>query len=375
MHAPPPLSAEAAARSVRLVERLRDEAGSSDFLPFDRFMEVVLYSEELGFYERARSPLGSGGDFYTAPQVHPLFAATIAERVRVVRKGLGRPGSFRIVELGPGDGTLAAGIVDHLGATEPGLEYVLVERSAARAAETQERLRRTQSPIPIRHATSVGALGPFAGVVVANEFLDAQPARRLRWDGSAWHEMGVRVRDGRVEAAEGALTRAVPGAPLPAPSEAGVVLELSPTAEATVREIADHLTEGEAILIDYGQEETELLRGHPQGTLAAVRNHRVVSDPMDSPGTADLSTFVNFTRIRSAARVSGLVELAFRSQAEALGGWGFPTLLEGAVRSAGSAEAEVRVRLAAKNLLFGFDRFRVLELAAPSAVGRLRAAT
>jgi SAM-dependent MidA family methyltransferase len=86
----------------------------------------------------------------------------------------------------------------------------------------------------------------------------------------------------------------------------------------------------------------------------------------------DLSTFVNFSRIREAGRSSGLVELSFRSQAEALGAWGLPGLLEAALRESGNAEAKVRTQLAAKNLLFGFERFRALELAPPASAGSLR---
>jgi SAM-dependent MidA family methyltransferase len=374
-HPSPPLDAEAAARSRQVVDRLREEPGSGTFLPFDRFMEIALYAEEVGFYHRARPPLGRDGDFYTAPHVHPLFAATVAERIRAVHAAVGAPAAFRIVELGPGDGTLAAGIAGHLATTSPEIEYVLVDRSPTRAQEAEARVRHAAGSLTVRGAESLGSLGPFFGALIANEFLDAQPARRLRWDGSSWRELGVRVRDGRVEPAEEPMTRSIPGPALPIPDEADVVAEVSPFAEATVREVADHLSAGAAIFIDYGREEQELLRGHPRGTLAAVRDHRALADPLEAPGSADLSTFVNFTRIRSVARASGLVELSFRSQAEALGAWGFPALLDAAVRSATSPESEVRLRLAAKNLLFGFDRFRVLELAAPRTAERLGVVT
>ncbi|MGC2206169.1 MAG: SAM-dependent methyltransferase [Thermoplasmata archaeon] len=374
-HALPPPDASERERSARVVDALRAAADPSGFLPFDRFMEIALYADDIGFYHRTRPPLGPSGDFYTAAHVHPLFGQTLAARLREIRRAVGGSHPFRIVELGPGDGTLAASVVTELRDEAPGLEYVLVERSPARAREAQERVRRAAPGIPVRVAESVGALGPLAGAVIANEFLDAQPARRLRWDGTSWHELGVRVEGAGMAAAEVPLARAVPGTPLPVPSEAGGVFEVSPAAEGFVREVGDHLVAGAAIVLDYGCEESELLRGHPRGTLAAVRGHRFVADPLDAPGTADLSTFVNFTRIRGVARASGLEEIAFRSQAEALGAWGFPSRLDAAIRTAGSAEAEVRLRLAAKNLLFGFDRFRVLELAPPKTAAVRASAT
>ncbi len=350
-------------RRERVLRALDSEADPTGFVPFDRFMDVALYHPDVGYYAAVRSPLGSGGDFYTAAHVTPLFARAIAERIRAIRRALPDAPSFRVAEIGPGDGTLAADLADALGPEAARFEYAIVERTESRARDTVARLARSHPDLSVRRLPSVGADGPFVGVVLANEYLDAQPARRLRWDGTAWREVGVEVASAGLRPAERPATREVPGAALPVPSEPGVLLEVSPAAEATVREVGDHLIAGSAILIDYGLDEPELLLGHPRGTLAAVRGHRSVDDPLDAPGTADLSVFVNFTRLRAAARASGLREVAFRSQAEALGTWGFPALLDAAVRSAGSAEAEVRVRLAAKNLLFGFERFRVLELA------------
>ncbi len=130
-----------------------------------------------------------------------------------------------------------------------------------------------------------------------------------------------------------------------------------------MREVADHLVRGVFLILDYGMEENELRRAHPAGTLAAVRSHRSLSDPLDRPGETDLSAFVNFTRVRAAARAAGWSELAFGRQAEALGRWGYPDVLAEELRRAKSPEEEVRVRLASKNLLFGFDRFQALELA------------
>ena len=157
-----------------------------------------------------------------------------------------------------------------------------------------------------------------------------------------------------------------PASALPRPPEGGVILEVSPMAEGLVREVADHLVAGLFLMIDYGMEETELLAAHPSGTLAAVRAASPRRGSIADPGESDLSVFVNFTRIRAAANAAGFIETAFRRQAEALGTWGFPQLLEEAIRSASSTETEVRIRLAAKNLLFGFDRFYALELTPPS---------
>ena len=182
-----------------------------------------------------------------------------------------------------------------------------------------------------------------------------------------WREVGVAWAPDGWTAVDRGPAEPVPGSEPPVGAWAGAQVELPIVAEGWVREVADHLAGGVAIVLDYGDEQPALLRAHPHGTLVALRGHQAQPDPLSAPGTADLSVFVDFSRIRAAARRSGLVELAYSSQAEALGRWGFSALLEAACTRAPNAEAEVRLRLAAKNLLFGFENFRVLELAPRSA--------
>ncbi len=349
-------------------ERLARRAEKDGFVPFDRYMDTVLYDPEVGYYESPRSPLGPSGDFYTAVHVSPLFARCLSERTRRAREqlGIGRP--FRWVELGPGDGTLAATVAGCLAEGHaPGeVELVLVDRSARRREAALERVARAVAgtAVSVRAARSVAELGPFEGIVVANEVLDAQPVRRFRREASAWVELGVLLGAGGPTEAFRPAREPPPLLGEDLPEHADRIVECSPGAEALVREVADHLVRGVCLLIDYGAEEGELLAAHPHGTLAAVRGHRALDDPLAEPGGTDLSAFVNFSRVRQAARDAGLSEIAYSSQAEALGAWGFEKLFAAELATLRSGEAEVRLRLAAKSLLFGFGSFRVLELAA-----------
>lgn len=352
--------------AVALRALVSERAEADGFIPFDRYMETVLYAETGGFYARPRSPLGAGGDFYTAPHVTPLFAATFAARLLAVRERLGGGGTFRLVELGPGDGTLIDGILTALAPFRhevEGLEVVLVERSSTLRSLSLGRAREAAKPlgVGVRATDALSALGPFEGFVVANEFLDAQPVRRLRRRGLGWVELGVAVREEKLVPAEAPLVSPVAGPPLPTSVPDGTVVEVSSRAEALLREVADHLVHGVFAVDDYGMEEGELVAGHPRGTLEGIRGHRAGWDPLEAPGSVDLSAFVNFTRLRAAATAAGLAVLSDSSQAEALGAWGFARLFEDARKDASNPEAEVRLRLAVKNLLFGFERFRILE--------------
>jgi len=369
-----PSATEDESHRARVLEQLRRAADPDGFVPFDRFMDVALYGEGVGFYARAQSPFGREGDYYTAAHASPLFGRTIAERVRSILAATPPGPPFRVLEIGPGDGVLGETVLQGLaedGAVRKRVEYVLVDRSPTLSVRAFERVSAAGRSlgIAVKAAGGVGADGPFTGVVLANEVLDAQPARRLLWDGAAWRDAGVRLTDDGFVPDTAPLDRPVPPPELPRAPEPGTFVEVSPMAEALLREVADHLVSGLFLVLDYGMEGSELVSAHPSGTLAAVRRHRFVDDPFADPGTADLSVFVNFTRIRAAAARAGLREVAFRGQAEALGAWGFPRLFEEALRAAPSTEAEVRTRLAAKSLLFGFERFYALELAPPGSGG------
>jgi NADH dehydrogenase [ubiquinone] 1 alpha subcomplex assembly factor 7 len=369
---PPPT--EPSDRSVDPVlrRRLRVVAEKDGFVSFERFMEISLYNSGRGFYDRAGARLGREGDFYTAAHVHELFGATLAEHFQEVRRQEGSPSPFPIFEVGPGDGTLSSDIRTAL-ARSPGgpfgWEYVLIERSVTLRTAIETRLGRPgPTEVPWRFAPSVASEGPVRGIVLANELLDAFPFRRLLKTDHGWSELGVLVHsEGPLQAAGRAPERTDEPADLPPDARPGTVLEISPSAEAWIRELADHLVGGRAVLIDYGAEEEFLLSRGGAGTLEAIREHRPV-DPLSRPGSADLSAWVNFTRIRRLAKAAGLQETFYGPLSEALVRWGIDDVRAKMVARVDSVEA-VKLQLAQKSFLLGFGTFKVLELSrrSPSA--------
>ncbi|MEM0129234.1 MAG: SAM-dependent methyltransferase [Thermoplasmata archaeon] len=357
-------------------------ADPDGFVPFDRFIDWALYDPQAGFYARPGPRIGPTGDFYTATHASPLYPRTLGRHIGRILAGLavdGRP--LRMVEIGPGDGRLAEGMVSEIAAALPGTarwSYHLVERSSARLAETMDRLARaagTAAGPPIRALPSIGEGGPFRGVVLAQEVLDAIPPRRFRRDRSGWRELGVRrTPQGRWEEAD----RPAMGIPPALGSaghriEEGSIAEVAMGAAGLVRAILDHLVEGRLIVIDFGMDAREIASAHPRGTLQAIAGHRWVDPDPNHEGRADWSTFVDLDLLRAEVRAAGgriLFDEPFR---EALVRWGLPEVAAEAEEAlARDPAAGVRLRLGVKNLLFGFDRFRVFEIAPgdPSAPER-----
>ena len=267
---------------------IRAEIATAGPMTVARYMELCLAHPQYGYY-RTRDPLGTAGDFTTAPEISQMFGEMLGVWVAHVWDGLGRPG-FRLVELGPGRGTLMADmlrVVRRAGA-EP--EIWLVETSPSlRAAQARS--------VPGANWTDRPDKVPEGpAIIVANEFLDALPVREFIRGDAGWHERLVGLRDGSLA---WGLSE-----PLPPVALAGDWAESSAVAEGALDWIAARLSAGTSavLLIDYGYRSDD----RPAGpTLQAVRDHQK-TDPLTAPGMSDLTWLVDFDHIarRLGARVA-----------------------------------------------------------------------
>src|SRR6185312_5253960 len=158
-------------------------------MPFARFMELALYDAEGGYYRSEEARPGRGGDFITAPELHPIFGELLARAVDDAWVTLGRPEPFTVVEHGAGEGALA---VPMLAALPPGIGYHPVEVDERRVSGLRERL--AGAGLGERFVASLPT--PFDGVIVANEVLDALPVHRVRQRDGDLLELAVDVGDG-----------------------------------------------------------------------------------------------------------------------------------------------------------------------------------
>jgi SAM-dependent MidA family methyltransferase len=375
----PPEEAGAPGLVAEIAERIRRDGP----LPFDAFMEAALHHPTHGYYTRGL-PAGAA-DFRTSPQVHPAFGELVARAGIDMWARIGRPARFRWVELGPGDGALAAAALPALVEADHDGDYHLVEISPALRESQRRALAGLPGPASRRARWSdpdALASDPCDGVVIANEFFDALAVRRIRQrDGGLrelrvdWDErLGLHDREVPAETSLAAYLERY-GAPLAEGTEA----EVGFAALEWIDRIARMLRRGYAILIDYGDLAHGLFGGRrPAGTLLAYHRHRAGSAILRRVGLQDLTAHVNFTALARRAEERGLTPAPLRTQTEFLVAVGILDRLEAIDRRVAGEAARWRERLALKEL-FAPDRmgetFRVLVLAKDAPLDRLACLT
>jgi NADH dehydrogenase [ubiquinone] 1 alpha subcomplex assembly factor 7 len=259
-----------------------------------RFMELAA-----DHYYQRRDPLGAAGDFVTAPEVSQMFGEILGLWVAQAWIGCGRPAPARLVELGPGRGTLMADLL-RASAQVPGfrdaLSVHLVERSSRLRELQAERLAAVEVAWHDRFEQVQD--GPL--FLVANEFLDALPVHQLVRTGEHWVERRVGLADGRFALLLG--DRESPRASSLPDAAPGTIAEVSPARERLARQIGERIAAagGVAVLIDYGAAAC----GPTGDTLQAVCGHARI-DPLTAPGEADLSSQVDFRALAGAAAAGG----------------------------------------------------------------------
>ena len=326
----------------------------------ERYMALCLGHPVHGYY-RTRDPLGASGDFTTAPEISQMFGELIGLWAAAVWDGMGRPSPVRLVELGPGRGTLMRDALRAVAAAAPAfraaLDLHLVETSPPLRAAQAEALRAAG---PAWH-DDVDAVRGGPAIVLANEFFDALPARQLVRDRGAWRERLVGLDGDRLVFG----LAAEPDRTVTAAAPEGSVLTLGRAAAEVAGAIAARLAhDGGALLaIDYGHDRPGL-----GDTLQAVAAHRF-ADPLEAPGEADLTVHVDFSALARAVRAAGAVPQGPVSQGDFLRALGLDQRAARLTRDAPpervAAVEAARARLVAEGPRGMGRLFKVLGAASP----------
>lgn len=294
-------------------------------LTFADYMDCVLYDPDYGYYAQNQTAIGSTGDFFTSVSLGADLGELLAVQFAQMWEVLGQPDPFHLVEMGAGDGHLAADILSFLQTNfpdcAPKTQYIIVERAAGKRTQQRQTLGdrenvQWQTWEEIEPAS-------LQGCCFANELVDAFPIHRVVVQGGQLQEIYVTAQEGQLQEVVGDLSTeriatyfADLGLDVTPPTyPEGYRTEVNLAALDWLKTVASRLKLGYLLTIDYGYGSDRYYSPQrTEGTLQAYYQHRHHHNPYVNLGQQDLTAHVNFTALEHYGEAAGLNKLGFTQQ-------------------------------------------------------------
>src|SRR5262249_45263908 len=279
-----------------LESEIRRTIAADGPIPVAQFMALALGHPAHGYYV-THDPFGVRGDFITAPEISQMFGELVGLWAAAAWTAMGRPGRVRLVELGPGRGTLMADALRAVKVVEDfcaSLAFDLVEMSPLLRQRQEQALRDCSAPLHW-HARFADVPEGDPLIVIANEFFDALPVHQAVRTPDGWHErmVGIGEDEKLMLALHPDPILNFSAMPLASVGTAPVGAIYEWRSDALVTELAERLVRdgGAALIIDYGHCESACGE-----TLQAVGRHGF-APLLERPGEVDLSAHVDFAAL------------------------------------------------------------------------------
>lgn len=304
---------------------IKEEIKKRGIITFARYMDLALYHPEEGYYMREREKIGPLGDFYTSPDVSPLFGKVLADQLEEMWRLSGSPGRWDILEFGAGKGLMARDILEHVFARYPDfyrtLAYLIIEKSPAMILRQRETLSGIVGPgCGISWLGGLEELEPgsVVGCFLSNELLDAFPVHRVIKSGDDLKEIYVTCRNGEIGEVHGKLSTPELLAYINdfcIEMEDGQSIEVNLAMREWLGKVSSAMRKGFLLTIDYGDISGRLYWGaRPGGTIRSYRSHRLVDNLYQEPGGQDITANVNFTALMRWGEAFGLQVAGYAAQ-------------------------------------------------------------
>lgn len=271
------------------------------------FMQLAAQHPDHGYY-RAMPAIGAPGDFITAPEISQIFGELLGLCCCQHWYETGGGAPVRLVELGPGRGTLMADMLRAWGqaAGHAVANVHLIESNAVLRSAQADRL--AGQPVTWHETLSgwldAAAAEPMLTYVIANEFFDALPIQQFTATDGVWYERGVTIQGEALVWTQSKVPD-VMAARLTARfgSDNLACVEVAPAREQVMADLAARLAAdgGAALIIDYGDADPLAF-----GNSLQALHKQTKSDPLAHPGTSDITSHVDFGALRDRACAAGL---------------------------------------------------------------------
>ena len=317
-----------------LIKIIRNEIIKQGPISFLRFMELALYHPEFGYYCSPRDKIGPKGDYDTSPSVHPIFATLLGKQMlQMILVLQSEKEKIALIEFGAGEGTLCHGILDYLQKSAPDIfskvTYIIIEKSLSFQARQKEQLVHFY-PNTVLWKDQMPE--NQVGIILSNEFVDALPVHRMRFENQSLKELYVDYQDNQFKE----LFQPPSAPPLLSyfdsvhtkPEKDGDC-EINLAALDWMREVGQSLRKGFVLTIDYGYPAHQIYHpSHNRGTFLCYYNHTVCEDPYTHIGEQDMTSHVDFTSLAKVGEAVGLQVSGFTDQTHFLMGLGIATEMQ-----------------------------------------------
>lgn len=307
---------------------IKEEIKKRGIITFAEYMELALYHHEAGYYIMDREKIGPGGDFYTSPDVSPIFGKVLADQAEEMWRISGRPAVWTLVEFGAGKGLMARDILMHSGERHKefynALRYVIIEKSPSmiqRQRQTLGDLHPGRGMVWLEGLNGIET-GMVEGCFLSNELVDAFPVHRVAKIGGKYMEVYVACQGGEiVEIMDSPSKRELIEyiSDFNIEMEDDQFIEINLAVKEWLGDITRYICRGFVLTIDYGDTAERLFSPlRPGGTIRSYRRHRLADTLYERPGEQDITASVNFTAMMRWGEEVGLTKVGYATQSSFL---------------------------------------------------------
>ncbi|MBD2016444.1 class I SAM-dependent methyltransferase [Microcoleus sp. FACHB-53] len=315
-------------------------------ITFADYMDLALYHPEQGYYATGAVNIGSEGDFFTSPHLSRDFGELLAEQFAKMWDILGHPMPFTLMEMGAGQGLLAADVLYYLHRHYPdcfeALEYIIIEKAAGLIYQQQQQLHRLKigdKALPLRWCSLEEIPeNSIIGCCFSNELIDAFPVHQVVIEGGQIKEIYVTTANTGIDnitldAQAPSETNFVEITDTLSTSKLtdyfdfigidllsgtypeGYRTEVNLAALDWLKTVTKRLHRGFLLTIDYGYSADRYYQpARHQGTLQCYYQHQHHDNPYLYIGQQDITAHVNFTALERQGELCGLRKVGFTQQ-------------------------------------------------------------